>query len=219
MPVPKKAAPKKLVRREKPLLTKDEVAVVVPAKKTVKKRTGGRTRTGPIRLAQTEAKERAFELHLKGWSLRKIAAQVTEEGYQVSYGTINNWIDEECEERLKPLVPRVRAVELARYDSYLLKIEEDLENGGDVPKLVSTAVRVSEARRRLLGADAPQQTELLLSGEVHTPEILQKVSAYAEEVQRREAVARAAQDAADAKADEETSDVKTETPQTETAGQ
>lgn len=212
MPVPKKAL-KRLAPGVKPLLTKNEVAEVVPAVKRApvkKKRTGGRTSAGPNKLAQSEAKGRAFDLYLKGYSLRKVAEQVTAEGYSVSHVTVNRWIDEECEETLKPLTPRVRAVELARYDGYLLRIEEDLENGGDVPKLVSTAVRVSEARRKLLGVDAPQQTEVLLSGEIHTPEILQKVDAYAQEVRRREEAARAAEDAEDA---------AEETPQTETAGQ
>lgn len=216
MPVPKKAL-KRPVKRVKPLLTKVEQQEVVPpvvakkfaAKKVVKKRSGGRNHTGPNKLGQTQAKARAFELYLKGESLRKCAEIVTAEGYQVSHSTIDRWIDEECNETLEPLKPRVRKVELARYNSYLKRIEEDLDNGGDVPKLIMTAVRVSEARRKLLGVDEPVQTNIKVEQDQPTPDILTKLEAFALQQQEKEEKLRNAS-SADEMQDEETSEVKKE---------
>ncbi len=102
-----------------------------------------------------ELRARAYELKLQGWSLRRIGAEIN-----VSYGTVKNYIDEEIEARTVPLLDEVVKIELDRYDRYLALLEQSMiEEKADVPKIVATAVRVSEARRKLLGYDAPQRVE------------------------------------------------------------
>ena len=105
-----------------------------------------------------ELRAKAYELKLQGWSLRRIGAEIG-----VSYGTVKNYIDEEVEDRTVPLLNEVVKIELDRYDRYLARLERALdEEKADIPKIISTAVRVSEARRKLLGYDAPTRVEAIV---------------------------------------------------------
>lgn len=102
-----------------------------------------------------ELRARVYELKLKGWSLRRIGEEI---GY--SHVQAKRLLDEEIEARTIPLLNEVVKIELDRYDRYLSKLEAAIdEEGADVAKLVASAVRVSEARRKLLGYDAPQRVE------------------------------------------------------------
>lgn len=97
----------------------------------------------------------AYDLKLKGWSLRRIGEEIG-----MSHVTVKNYIDEEVEARTIPLLNEVVKIEIDRYDRYLARLEEAMDDEkADVAKLVASAVRVSEARRKLLGYDAPQRVE------------------------------------------------------------
>jgi transcriptional regulator with XRE-family HTH domain len=110
-------------------------------------------RANPAERAELQAK--AYELKLKGWSLRRIGAELN-----VSHTTIKNYINDEVEARTVPLLDEVVKIEIDRYDRYLARLEEAMDDEkADVAKLVASAVRVSEARRKLLGYDAPQRVE------------------------------------------------------------
>jgi hypothetical protein len=94
-------------------------------------------------------------LRLQGWPLRRIAEDI-----RVAHTTVKNYIDEEIEARTVPLLDEVVKIELDRYDRYLSKLEEAMEDErADIAKLVASAVRVSAERRKLLGYDAPQRVE------------------------------------------------------------
>jgi predicted transcriptional regulator len=111
------------------------------------------SRSNPVERA--ELRVQAYDLKLKGWSLRRIGAEIG-----VSHVTVKTYIDEEVESRTIPLLNEVVQMELDRYDRYLARLEEAMDDEkADVAKLIASAVRVSEARRKLLGYDAPQRVE------------------------------------------------------------
>lgn len=104
---------------------------------------------------RAELRAQAYDLKLKGWSLRRIGVAIG-----VSHVTVKNYIDEEVEARTVPLLDEVVKIEIDRYDRYLARLEEAMDDEkADVAKLIASAVRVSEARRKLLGYDAPQRVE------------------------------------------------------------
>ena len=121
---------------------------------------------------QAERQVRAYELRLKGHSLRAIAAILTGEGIQASHTSVREWISQECSERVSPLADEVRRMELDRLDRWLVKLDEEIEAGNQVARNVDSAVRVSERRARLLGVDAPQQSELHATVEHKPAEVL-----------------------------------------------
>lgn len=109
----------------------------------------------PNTAERAEKRSQAYELRLRGWSLRRIA-----ESLSVAHTTVKNYIDEEIEARTIPLLNEVVKIELDRYDRYLARLESAMDDeGADIPKIVASAIRVSEARRKLLGYDAPQRVE------------------------------------------------------------
>jgi predicted transcriptional regulator len=111
------------------------------------------SRSNPVE--RSELRVQAYDLKLKGWSLRRIGAEIG-----LSHQTVKNYIDEEVESRTIPLLNEVVQMEIDRYDTYLARLEAAMDDEkADVAKLVASAVRVSEARRKLLGYDAPQRVE------------------------------------------------------------
>ena len=60
------------------------------------------------------------------------------------------------EDNQKEILPRVREIELQRYDTWLAKLEPRIKKG-DV-KAIQTAVKISEVRAKLTGINAPVET-------------------------------------------------------------
>lgn len=116
---------------------------------------GSNPHSFPNAAERAELRAQAYDLKLKGWSLRRIGVAIG-----VSHVTVKNYIDEEVESRTIPLLNEVVQMEIDRYDTYLARLEAAMDDEkADVAKLVASAVRVSEARRKLLGYDAPQRVE------------------------------------------------------------
>lgn len=91
---------------------------------------------------------------LAGLSIDKIAKATG-----LSHGTVCQRINSHIEQRVQPLADQLRAIEVDRYDRYLEKLDEQIQRGVAVARNTEVAVRVSEARARLLGLNAPQQIE------------------------------------------------------------
>jgi len=91
---------------------------------------------------------RAFDLRLQGLLPRQIG-----ELLGVSAGRVNEYLRRYVDLVIQPKADELRQIELERYDLYLEKLQPKIERGDD--KAINAAVRVSEARRRLLGLDAP----------------------------------------------------------------
>jgi hypothetical protein len=68
---------------------------------------------------------------------------------------LNTTINEKAEE--------VRRLELERYDHWLSRLAPAIKRGDT--KAIGTALRISEARRKLLGIDAPQQVSVTGDGQ------------------------------------------------------
>ncbi len=145
-----------------------------------------------------EKRVRALELRIKGWTYREIAAEIG-----VSHQTAYTWIEQEMERVITPPAKHLVKMELLRYDKLLRRLQEDLDAGGDPGRLGPTILRVSKARRELLGLDQPIRVDATVQ------EITQEDVAL--EAMIREAKAKQAVEAA--------SEAHEQEEQTESAGQ
>jgi hypothetical protein len=152
---------------------------------------------------QAERQIRAYELKLKGHSLRAIARTMTDEGMKVSHQTVANLIDKECAERVLPLADAVRKQEIDRFDTWLVKLGEQIDAGHQVARNIEVAVKVSERRARLLGADAPVQQEINATVEHKPAEVLELISQAKARSEADEAVLRGERQAVEDEAREE----------------
>jgi hypothetical protein len=98
---------------------------------------------------------RCYELRLTGMSIRAIAAATG-----LSVGTVHNRISQEINDRVAPLADELLAIELARLDRWLVRLDAQIESGFAVARNVEVAIRVSERRSRLLGLDAPVRSRV-----------------------------------------------------------
>lgn len=111
-----------------------------------------KTLANPAEVAEQQTK--CYDLRLAGHSIDKIAAMTG-----LGHGTVHKRIQDRIEQRVQPLADQLRAIEVDRYDRYLEKLDEQIQRGTAVARNTEVAVRVSEARARLLGLNAPQQIE------------------------------------------------------------
>lgn len=136
---------------------------------------------------QAEKQVRAYELKLKGHSLRDIARIMTGEGTKVSHQTVANLIKLECDARVLPLADEVRKQEIDRFDNWLLKLAEQIDEGKQVARNIEVAVKVSERRAKLLGADSPVVTEVNATVEHKPAEVLSLIEQARQRVDAEEA--------------------------------
>jgi transcriptional regulator with XRE-family HTH domain len=120
---------------------------------------------------RAEQQVTAYNLRLTGLSLRAIGEQMG-----VSHTTVSDWVKAECRERVLPLADEVRQMEIDRYDAWLVKLNEQIDEGNQVARNVEVAVKVSERRARLLGVDAPLQQEIAGTLEHRPTELLDRLA-------------------------------------------
>jgi AcrR family transcriptional regulator len=122
----------------------------------------------PNIVAIADQQAECFELKRQGYSVRAIAERVG-----VSKSTVQDRLNDAFAELVEPVAQQVRVMELERLDSWLLRLELQLEGmtpevgrppTDELCKVLATAVRVAERRARLLGLDAPVQIDA--SGEL-----------------------------------------------------
>jgi hypothetical protein len=103
----------------------------------------------------------AFQLRLKGESNNAIQSLLQ---YGDSKG-VNRAISKYIDEELTPvpdIVDHAVSLELARYDNWLVRLQKQIVKGGQSGlNAIHAALKVSKARRELLGLDAPVQSEVL----------------------------------------------------------
>lgn len=103
---------------------------------------------------------RAFELTLRGLSLREVARQMTDEGMTVSHETVRQLVATEAKERVAPLKDELRTQQRETLRQALITVYDVLAETADPDirlKAVDRVVRVSERLARLDGLDAPEQ--------------------------------------------------------------
>ncbi|MET8848064.1 hypothetical protein [Amycolatopsis sp. NPDC004625] len=175
------------------------------------------SRQNPAETAERQV--RAYELALRGLSLRKIAATMTAEGDPISHETARRLIAAEADERVAPLATAYRQMQLDRLNELrerVLEIREathltvsngrvvmlESEDGvkvplpDDAPVLASVdrLLRIEERIARLLGLDAPEKAEITSTVEQISPPVLDLI-------ERAEAAAQADVDAVQGGAD------------------
>lgn len=115
--------------------------------------------TNPARVA--EEMEKCFDLKRRGLSVRAIAAATG-----IAKSVVQERITEACKALIAPNVVEVRALEMERLDVSLERVELQIMRLGNDPdidklcKLEMTKLRISESRRRLMGADAPAALDI-----------------------------------------------------------
>lgn len=117
-----------------------------------------------------------YELKLRGWTHRRIAAHLG-----VSVGTVHNRIQSEIDARVQPLAEEMRAVTADRLDHMRRKVHEvldrhhvtvsngkviylgnePLQDDGPVLAAVDRLNRIEERWAKLWGLDAPQQLDIV----------------------------------------------------------
>lgn len=132
-----------------------------------------------------EKQVEAYNLRLRGHSLRDIGKLMG-----VSHTAVANWIKAECEERVLPLADEVRKQEIDRFDQWLLRLAEQIDEGKQVARNIEVAVKVSERRAKLLGADSPVVTELNATVEHRPAELMSLIEQARQKTAAEEAALR-----------------------------
>jgi DNA-binding CsgD family transcriptional regulator len=123
--------------------------------------------------ALAERDEQIWQLRLRGHSLRQIGSQVG-----LAASSVLATLERGYRERVHPKVDEARALELERLDDWLCKLQPGIEQGDD--KAITTALRISDRRSKLLGLDAPTRVDANVSTQESDA-----VRALAEEAARR----------------------------------
>jgi hypothetical protein len=146
---------------------------------------GSRTYLTANKAEVAEQARRCYELKLAGWSHDRIAAEL-----KISYGTVHNRIKAHIEVRVQPLADELRAVMVDRLDLCIEKLHEqiqDPEAAGRLARNFEVLVKVEERRAKLLGVDAPERVEAIVT------EVTQEDVALAELVREAQAAAAVAE--------------------------
>jgi hypothetical protein len=104
-----------------------------------------------------------YSLRLRGLTHQQIVEALAERNPPIIIcsKTVQRRLQSEIDMKVQPLAKEVRAMELDRLDHYLAKLDPGVE-GGD-PVSINTALRVGERRSKLLGLDAPTQTDTTIT--------------------------------------------------------
>lgn len=123
--------------------------------------TGSRTYTLVNKADAAEQSRRCYELKLAGWSHDRIAEELG-----ISYGTVVNRIKAHIEVRVQPLADELRSVMVDRLDLCIEKLHEQIQDpdaAGRLARNVEVLVKVEERRAKLLGVDAPERVEAIVT--------------------------------------------------------
>jgi hypothetical protein len=131
---------------------------------------------------KAERQVQAYELKLSGLSDRAIGKIMG-----CSHTTVQNLVKAECDQRVLPLADAVRKQEIDRFDRWLVKLNEKIDDGDQVARNIEVAVKVSERRARLLGADAPIQQEISATVDARPSELLDRLARARQQVDEDEA--------------------------------
>ena len=121
-------------------------------------------------------RNQALDLRKKGATYRQIAETLRgQPGIPKGYCAANAYRDVTAE--LNNVISAngeaaesVRVMELMRLDRLLAALDDAIESGDT--SAINTAVRIGESRRKLLGIDAPEKSEVEINGgiTIHAPD-------------------------------------------------
>lgn len=146
---------------------------------------GSRTYTLVNKADAAEQARRCYELKLAGWSHDRIAEELG-----ISYGTVHNRIKAHIEVRVQPLADELRSVMVDRLDLCIERLHaqiQDDDQAGRLARNVEVLVKVEERRAKLLGVDAPERVEAIVT------EVTQEDIALAELVREAQAASAVAE--------------------------
>lgn len=106
--------------------------------------------TNKAKIAQEQST--CMQLRIDGHTYRAIA-EIT----GIPLSTVHDRITAAITAEVTPKADELRALECARLDGYLARLQSKVAKGDD--RAINTAVRISESRRKLLGLDMPARLE------------------------------------------------------------
>ena len=123
-----------------------------------------------------------YELRLTGMSIDGIAAATG-----IPRSTVSDRIQSHIKLQIQPLADELRAIEVARLDRYLEKLDAQIQEDRAVARNTEVAVKVAERRAKLLGIDAPEKVEAIVT------QVTQEDIALAELIREAQAAAAVAE--------------------------
>jgi hypothetical protein len=127
---------------------------------------------------QVDKKAKALRLRARGETYKEIGIELG-----ISISTAHKWVEEEMKKVITPAAEDAVRMELIRYDQMLTRLDDRLKAGGDAERLIPTMLRVSKARRELLGLDQPvrvdAQVHEVTQVDLGIQEMVREAQAYA----------------------------------------
>lgn len=151
------------------------VAPTTPATSATSRKPRARNPTNYFLNDPSKVQARLFcwERKIAGDSYKEIADQANQKfGLEISPDTVAKYIYTQINHLTEEQATFLRRVESARLDHYLTKLEHRIEMGDD--KAITSAIRISERRSKLLGLDAPVVVQGTVTTDVD-PELLAMV--------------------------------------------
>lgn len=101
---------------------------------------------------RAEQQVKAYELQLRGWSLRDIGAELG-----VSHTTVSRLIKRECDSRVLPLADEYRKRSIDRLTIATKAVMSDMADGHAIARNAEVLGKLEERLSKMLGADAPAE--------------------------------------------------------------
>lgn len=101
-----------------------------------------------------DRKTRVYELAVNGMSLRKIGRELG-----ISFQRAHQLMHEALAEIPPAERDAQRRLATDRLDDLLVKVQDEIDAGGDLAKLAPVVLQIESRRARLLGLDAPTQVQ------------------------------------------------------------
>lgn len=139
----------------------------------------------PMTPEKVELHKDVYERRLRGESPNSIAEDIG-----VSAGTVRNYIKNEIAARVLPARDEYVQQSLDRIDIAVTKIMAQIENDKAVARNAEVLVKLMERQAKMLGYDAPTQTENLVVVETR-PEVLNLIEQARTKMEERETALRA----------------------------
>lgn len=110
-------------------------------------------------------REWVWEQRIAGYRPGEISTMRMEQfGERLSTARVNRIVESACTKATEATAERLRAVENARLDYYLTKLASRIDMGDD--KAINAAIRISERRMKMYGADAPVKVDARVTADV-----------------------------------------------------
>lgn len=101
---------------------------------------------------KAEIKRQCYEMRLKGWSVRKVAAELG-----IGIATVSRYCKEQADEIVLPLAEEFRQYQDEQLDAMFKSLQEKIGRGDT--RAIEMGIKILERRSKLYGLDKPTVVE------------------------------------------------------------